>query len=72
MDHLPDGLVRVESAAVDGMTEPVKCTLCGSVYDLCTGKVIARYADCTVFLAPCCAAQVDDREHVSLPAFIRL
>ena len=57
-----------------GMLSPVRCNHCGEVYDLCAGKPVARYADCTVYITPCCNRQVDDRPAgwVSSPAFTRL
>ncbi|HEY9415195.1 MAG TPA: hypothetical protein VIQ30_10580 [Pseudonocardia sp.] len=33
------------------------------VYDLGTVQVTARYADCSVWKAPCCGSVVDDRGH---------
>lgn len=42
--------------------DPVRCRRCRrGVYDLSTVEVTARYADCSVWNAPCCGAQVDDR-----------
>lgn len=43
-----------------GMSQPVQCR-CGGVYDLGTVEVTARYADCSMWNAPCCKALVDDR-----------
>lgn len=44
------------------MSQPVRCRRChAGVYDLGTVEVIARYADCSVWKAPCCGATVDDR-----------
>ena len=54
------------------MLIPVRCTHCHKVYDLCNGKEVHRYADCTVFIAPCCGRTVDDRSWKSLPDFRRL
>ncbi len=45
---------------VTGMTSPVRCA-CGEVYDLGTVEVLARYADCSIWKAPCCGRQADDR-----------
>lgn len=42
------------------MFSPVQCT-CGGIYDLGTVEVVQRYADCSVWLTPCCRRQVDDR-----------
>jgi hypothetical protein len=44
------------------MLVPVRCNHCRRTYDLCDGEPIARYADCTVFKAPCCGRTVDDRK----------
>lgn len=66
-----DGIV-LKLANTDGMLVPVQCTYCGAAYDLCKGKPVQRYADCTVYLTPCCNRQVDDREWVGTPAFTRL
>jgi hypothetical protein len=46
---------------IAGMMFPVRCTWCGGVYDLAKVEVTARYADCSMWKAPCCGAQVDDR-----------
>jgi hypothetical protein len=43
-----------------GMFSPVRCR-CGQVYDMGTVTVTARYLDCSVWRAPCCNRQVDDR-----------
>ncbi|MEU4781053.1 hypothetical protein [Micromonospora sp. NPDC023633] len=43
------------------MSQPVRCTWCGGVYDLGTVTVTARYTDCSMWKAPCCGATVDDR-----------
>lgn len=43
------------------MRMPVRCLRCGGIYDAANVHVIARYADCSVWNAPCCGAQVDDR-----------
>jgi hypothetical protein len=39
----------------------VKCTHCGSVYDMGHVEVTARYADCSMWKAPCCGSLVDSR-----------
>lgn len=44
----------------EGMFQPVRCR-CGCVYDLGTVEVTARYADCSVWRAPCCGRTADDR-----------
>lgn len=56
----------------EAMTSPVRCTFCGTVYDLGHVTVTQRYADCSVFKTPCCGRQVDDRKWVSLPAYKEL
>ena len=44
------------------MFMPVRCSHCGhGVYDLGAVKVLARYADCSVWRTPCCKRQTDDR-----------
>lgn len=52
------------------MTSPVRCQ-CGGVYDLGTVTVIQRYADCSVWVSPCCKRQTDDREW-SYPHYERI
>ncbi len=42
------------------MFSPVRCT-CGRIYDLGKVEVTARYADCSVWKAPCCGRTADDR-----------
>lgn len=51
----------------DEMTYPVRCGRCRSVYDVANVDVLQRYSDCSVWNAPCCGAQVDDRQWKSLP-----
>ncbi len=46
---------------VSEMFAPGRCLWCGAIYDAGPVKVIARYSDCSVWIAPCCEAQVDDR-----------
>lgn len=53
---------------VDNMA-PVQCTHCSEIYDLTKVETVHRYADCTVFLTPCCRRTVDDRKWKSLPDF---
>lgn len=45
---------------IRAMSSPVQCR-CGSVYDLGTVTVTARYADCSMWKAPCCGHVADDR-----------
>ncbi len=42
------------------MYKPVRCT-CGRIYDLGKVEVTARYADCSVWITPCCKRTADDR-----------
>lgn len=55
-----------------GMLVPVCCRRCGGIYDLTTANRVARYADCDVFITPCCNKQVDTRKFVSNPAYEEL
>jgi hypothetical protein len=48
-------------AELRGMHQPVRCRHCGGVYDLGTVEVIQRYADCSVWITPCCNNTHDDR-----------
>lgn len=43
-----------------GMERPAQCT-CGQVYDLNAVHVTGRHADCSVWRAPCCNREADDR-----------
>jgi hypothetical protein len=69
--ELPEGADEPEEL---GMSFPVRCSHCSSVYDLGHVELIARYADCSVFRTPCCGRRVDDRPigFVAFPAFQRL
>lgn len=49
------------SELTEGMTFPVRCTRCRSIYDSATVTVTARYSDCSVWVSPCCNQTVDDR-----------
>jgi hypothetical protein len=54
----------------EGMTDPVRCNRCGSgIYDLAAVEVTARYVDCSMWKAPCCGAQVDDRGDTGWKSF---
>jgi hypothetical protein len=55
---IPDHRDRVD---VSSMFSPAQCAHCGGVYDLGTVEVTARYADCSMWKAPCCGLLVDDR-----------
>jgi hypothetical protein len=46
----------------EGMTAPYVCGICNSLHDAGKAKVVARYADCSVWLCPHCGGQQDDRE----------
>lgn len=54
------------------MLVPVQCNMCNKIYDLCDGKILHRYMDCTEYMTPCCNKRVDDREWVTHPAFTRI
>lgn len=58
-------------AQVEAMSQPVRC-LCGGIYDLGTVQVTQRYADCSMWKAPCCGRVSDDRTWKSLPDFQRI
>ena len=57
--------------APDGLAEPVLC-LCGQVYDLGKVHVTAHHGDCSVWHAPCCNREADDRPGKSLPDYTPL
>lgn len=40
---------------------PVRCAHCSGIYDAGKVTVTARYTDCSMWNAPCCGRQVDDR-----------
>lgn len=42
------------------MMQPVRCLRCGGIYDLVGVGVVDRYADCTVWITPCCKQKVND------------
>jgi hypothetical protein len=45
-----------------------RCLHCGGIFDeLAVTEVVARYADCDVYKAPCCGRTVDNRRWKSLP-----
>lgn len=50
-----------EMERIRAMSWPVRCTHCNRVYDGGKVTVIQRYADCSVWVSPCCRIQVDDR-----------
>lgn len=49
------------------MNSLVRCTYCGVMYDEMGVKVIARYADCTLYETPCCKRTTDDRFTIRVP-----
>lgn len=49
------------TTATADMLMPVRCAWCSRTYDLCNVEVTHRYADCSMWNAPCCGRQVDDR-----------
>lgn len=57
----PLGRQQIDTAQVEKMFSPVRCTHCGGEYDLGDVDVTARYADCSVWKSPCCNRTVDDR-----------
>ncbi len=55
---------------ITSMTSPVRCNRCRSgIYDLAAVEVTARYADCSMWKAPCCGAVVDDRGDTGWKSF---
>jgi hypothetical protein len=76
---LPDGMMLI-GRDVTGMGSPVQCSYCGKAYDLQGApkgepgyiELIHRYADCDLFVTPCCGKEADTREFVGLPSFRRL
>lgn len=58
--HFSPAVDRALAEQVRGMTYPVRCT-CGQVYDVGKVEVKARYTDCSIWNAPCCGRQADDR-----------
>lgn len=54
------------------MAHNVRCRFCYKIYDLWDVKVLARYADATVFKTPCCDKQADDRTWKGIPDFEEL
>jgi hypothetical protein len=57
-----DGWVRAaEADRIAAMHQPARCTWCYRIYDLGTVTITGRYADCSVWKAPCCGVTVDDR-----------
>lgn len=65
------GMLR-EVPDTSGMIDPVRCRHCHTVYDTADVHVIARHADCSVWISPCCGRQVDDRLWKGLPDIERL
>ena len=43
------------------MSQRVRCTWCGHIYDLGHVTVVARYTDCSMWKCPGCKTLVDDR-----------
>lgn len=43
------------------LSDVVRCGFCSKTYDLTRVEVFARYADCSLWLTPCCRRQADDR-----------
>lgn len=59
--HFSQPIPIEEARRVREMFSPVRCAHCNGIYDLGKVEVTARYADCSVWNAPCCSRQVDDR-----------
>lgn len=54
--------VRTHGKPLDQMMVPVECAHCGTIYDLTSVEVVARYLDCSVWTSPCCRRPgCDDR-----------
>jgi hypothetical protein len=74
-DMVVDGWGNIigNTTDVSDMLAPVRCR-CGAVYDTGTVTVTARYADCSMWVTPCCRITVDDRPPWpgGLRAFTRL
>lgn len=51
----------------DTSRHDVICNYCRSTYELGRVTTTARYADCTMFITPCCGREVDDRSWKSFP-----
>lgn len=51
------------------MNIPVRCTHCGKVYNLATVEITQRYADCSMWISPCCKKLVDDRGETGWKSF---
>lgn len=60
---------RPDAARIADMSSPVRCAHCRGVYDLGRVEVTARYADCSMWKAPCCGATVDDRGETGWKSF---
>lgn len=58
--------ITIHGAAkiVGRMGAPVRCANCGSIYDSSSVHVTVRYADASVWRAPCCGVESDDRPYV--------
>jgi len=56
-----DGRLIAHPDEIAEMHFPVRCAFCGRVYDIGKVKVVARYADCSVWKTPCCGITADDR-----------
>lgn len=51
---------EIRSAVAD-LGIAVRCAHCHRIYDLARIRVVRMYVDCTVWVAPCCGREVDDR-----------
>lgn len=53
-------------------SDEVICNHCRGTYELGRVTTVARYADCTMFIAPCCGRTVDDRSWKIFPDFTKI
>lgn len=56
---MPESRARI--VGEQPMFHPGRCRWCGAIYDGGKVEVTARYADCSVWKAPCCGNTADDR-----------
>jgi hypothetical protein len=63
---MPEQSWKISQPPTAEMRSPVVCLHCSAVYDLDHVEVTARYADCSVWTAPCCGFRgIDDRPGVA-------
>lgn len=73
-DHYLDmqGRVYLDGTTEDqvqAMSQPARCSFCGSIYDLGTVTITARYSDCSMWKTPCCKHTADDRGETGWKSF---